>query len=308
MKIAIVGVGAIGSVYATMFAEAGHEVWAIDQWTEHVEAINRHGLTLTGFTGDRTVAMSASTSAADAGECDMYVIATKAAGAGAAAKAIAPFLGTDADVVTIQNGLGAADRITEHLPSSAVVVGVAQGFGAQMVKPGHSHQNNMQMLRLGELDGGDTDRLRALAAAWANAGFPVQAFDDIDQLIWEKFICNVAVGGPSVVSGLAVGPLLASDTWRPVALGCATEAYDVARALGIHLSFDDPVAYVDAFVARLPHAKPSMLQDHENGRRSELDAINGQVPVQAARVGIATPHNDEICERVREMEKQLRVQ
>ncbi len=305
MKIAVVGVGAIGSVYAALFAEAGHDVWAIDRWDEHVDAINRDGLTLTGFTGDRTVPMNASTEAADAGECDMYVIATKAGGAGAAASAIQPSVRPDSDVVTIQNGLGAADRITEHLPSSVVVVGVAQGFGAEMVKPGHSHQHNMQMLRLGELDGGDTDRLRAVAGVWAGAGFPVQTFDDIDQLIWEKFICNVAVGGPSVVSGLTIGALLASDRWRPVALGCATEAYDVARALGVNLSFDDPEAYVDVFVANLPDAKPSMLQDYENGRRSELDAINGHVPVQAAKVGLATPYNDTICEQVRKMEEQL---
>jgi len=305
MKIAVVGVGAIGSVYAALFAEAGHDVWAIDRWDEHVDAMNRDGLTLTGFTGDRTVAINASTEATDAGACDMYVIATKAAGAGAAASAIEPLLRPDTDVVTIQNGLGAADRITEHLPSSAVVVGVAQGFGAQMVKPGHSHQHNMQMLRLGELQGGTTDRLRALAAVWADASFPVQTFDDIDQLIWEKFICNVAVGGPSLVSGLAIGALLASDEWRPVALGCATEAFAVARALGVNLSFDDPEAYVDAFVAKLPQAKPSMLQDHENGRRSELDAINGQVPVQAARVGVATPFNDMICKQVQALEELL---
>ena len=121
MKTAVVGAGAMGSVYATLFAEAGHDVWAIDQWAEHVDAINRDGLTLTGFTGDRTVTMSASTSVADAGTCDMYVIATKAAGAGAAAKSIAPFVATDTNVVTIQNGLGAAARITEHIASEASI-------------------------------------------------------------------------------------------------------------------------------------------------------------------------------------------
>ena len=94
---------------------------------------------------------------------------------------------------------------------------------------------------------------------WADAGFPVQTFDDIDQLIWEKFICNVAVGGPSLVSRLPIGELLASETWRPVAMGCATEAFDVAKALGVNVPFDDPAAYVDAFSAKLPDAKPSML-------------------------------------------------
>jgi len=161
----------MGSVYAALFAEAGHDVWAIDQWAEHVDAINRDGLTLTGFTGDRTVTMSASTSVADAGTCDMYVIATKAAGAGAAAKSIAPFVATDTNVVTIQNGLGAAARITEHIPSDAVVVGVAQGFGAAMVGPGHSHQNGMKMLRLGELakaheHSGETARLDKVASTF----------------------------------------------------------------------------------------------------------------------------------------------
>ena len=305
MKIAIVGAGAMGSVYATLFAEAGHDVWAIDKWAEHVDAIERNGMTLTGFTGDRTVAMGAVTSVADAGQCDMYVIATKASGAGHAAEAIAPFVGTGTAVVTIQNGLGAAARITEHIAPEAVVVGVAQGFGAAMVGPGHSHQSGMKMLRLGELNGGETARLDKVAALWADAGFPVQTFADIDQLIWEKFICNVAVGGPSIVSGLPIGELLASDSWRPVATGCATEAFEVAKALGVALSFDDPVAYVDAFVAKMPDAKPSMLQDHQNGRRSELDAINGQVVEQGRKAGVPTPHNDEICNRVRDMEQEL---
>jgi len=305
LKIAVVGTGAIGSVYAVMFAEAGHDVWAVDTWGAHVDAINGNGLTVTGFTGDRTVAMHAVTSVSDADHCDMYVIATKASGAGVAAEAIVPFVEDTTMVVTIQNGLGAAERITEHLPASAVVLGVAQGFGANMVGPGHSHQNGMQMLRLGELGGGITDRLRRVETVWADAGFPVATIADIDQLVWEKFICNVAVGGPSVVAGVPVGELMASDQWRPVAMGCATEAYEVARALGVHLSFDDPVAYVDAFVAPLSGAKPSMLQDHENGRRSELDAINGQVPILGRRVGTPTPYNDSICEAVRELERNL---
>jgi len=86
MKIAVVGTGAMGSVYAVLFAEAGHDVWAIDTWPEHVDAINRDGLKLTGFTGDRTVEVKASTSVNDAGSCDMYVLATKVDGVGPAAR------------------------------------------------------------------------------------------------------------------------------------------------------------------------------------------------------------------------------
>ena len=81
-----------------------------------------------------------------------------------------------------------------------------------------------------------------------------------------------------------------------------TEAYEVGRALGVEFSYPDPVAYVDAFVARVPHAKPSMLQDHEARRPSEVDAINGQVPRLARRLGITTPHNDAVCAQVAELE------
>jgi len=305
VKIAVVGVGAIGSVYAALFAEAGHDVWAIDTWSEHVDAINRRGLTLTGFTGDRTVAMNASTLVADAGPCDLYVIATKTAGAASAAQAIAPLLPAEAYVVAIQNGLGAAERIIEHVPADQVMVGVAQGFGAEIIDPGHSNHKGMQMLRLGELNGGLTDRLRRIQQVWAGAGFPAKAFDNVGQLIWEKYVCNVAVGGPCLVSGLTVGQLVASADWRPVAMGCATEAFEIAQALGIELSFDDPVTYVDAFVAKLPDAKPSMLLDHENGRRSEIEAINGQVPILGRRVGMPTPYNDTICATVRTLEERM---
>src|SRR5687768_17930244 len=77
MKIAVVGAGAMGSVYAGILGDAGNEVWALDVWTEHVEAINRDGLTIEGASGRRTVRINATSDAADIGLCDLVVIATK---------------------------------------------------------------------------------------------------------------------------------------------------------------------------------------------------------------------------------------
>lgn len=305
MRIAVVGTGAMGSVYAAMFVEAGHDVVAVDIWSEHVEAINRDGLTLTGFSGDRTLAVAATTDVIDAADADLYVLATKANGVASAARSIAPQLAPGSLVVTIQNGLGARDRAVAHLPEDRLLLGVAQGFGASVAAPGRVHQNGMQQLRLGEPGGGMTDRLRTVERVWAEAGFPAKAYENIEQLIWEKFVCNVAIGAPCLISQLTVGELLADPAWRECATGCAQEAYDVALAKGIPMSYDDPVAYVEAFVARVPDAKPSMLQDHLAGRRSEVDAINGQVPIEGAKVGVPTPHNDDIVTRVRLLEAEL---
>ena len=108
MKITIVGAGAMGSLYAALFAEAvdpAHEVWAIDNWIENVAAINAHGLKLQGASGDRMVTnIKASTDVADAGQSDLFVIATKASAVGEAAKAIAQHMGPRSLVITMRLG------------------------------------------------------------------------------------------------------------------------------------------------------------------------------------------------------------
>ncbi|MEO0819415.1 MAG: 2-dehydropantoate 2-reductase [Pseudomonadota bacterium] len=303
MKIAIWGTGAMGCVYAALFREAGHEVWAIDPWAEHVRAIARDGLRIEGASGDRTVTgIHATAEIADAGACDLIVIATKAAGVGAAARAIAPVLQAETLVLTIQNGLGAAERIAEHMPTKSVLLGVADGFGASLRGPGHAHHNAMKLIRIGEIAGGLTDRAERLARLWQDAGFTARAFADIEQLIWEKFLCNVALSAPCTVFGVTVGELMADPERWKIALGAMLEAHEIAKARGTQLSFDDPVAYVTAFAARMPGARPSMLLDHMAGRRSELDAINGQVPLLGRRHAIATPYNDTLVAVLRQRE------
>ena len=171
-KIAIIGTGAMGSIYAVMMAEAGHEVWAVDSWQDHVSTINSVGLRLEGPGGDRTASsIRASSHAEDVGACDLYVIATKANAVGEAARAVAGLMRPDSLVLTIQNGLGAADRIAAHMATDNVLLGVADGFGASMRGPGHAHHNAMRLIRLGEIGGGITARLQRLEALWQAAGF-----------------------------------------------------------------------------------------------------------------------------------------
>ncbi|MEM7505297.1 MAG: 2-dehydropantoate 2-reductase [Pseudomonadota bacterium] len=302
MKIAIVGTGAMGSVYAALFAEAGHEVWCIDTWADHVAAL-RDGLRIEGFSGDRVVAgLNASTDPADAGACDLVILATKAAGVAPAAQAMAPLLGPDTPVLTMQNGLGAAERLSEHMDPARIMIGVAQAFGASMKGPGHAHHNNMSLIRIGELQGGLTDRAREIETLWAGAGFTAQAFDDIGKLVWEKFICNVAFSAPCTVFHRTIGEMKADPGSWALSIGCGTEAWSVAKALGIAVDIDDPEAYITAFAEKLLGGRPSMLLDHLAGRRSEIDAINGMVPLKGAEAGVATPFNDTVCAIVRARE------
>jgi 2-dehydropantoate 2-reductase len=302
MKIAVVGVGAMGSVYAGLLAEAGHEVWAIDVWPEHVAAIREHGLRVEGASGDRTVKLSATTDPAEAGACDLVILATKAAGVAPAAQALSPLLGEETPILTIQNGLGAAERLEQYVPSERILIGVAGGFAASMRGPGHAHHHGMELVRLGERAGGITPRLEAVAKVWEEAGFRVKTYDDIDQLVWEKFIVNVTFNGPCTAFLRSAKEVIEDPiTWR-VAMGCGREAFEAGRAKGVKFSFDDPEDYIQRFRERVPDARPSMLQDHEAGRRSEIDAINGMVPVVAKEVGTAAPYNEVITAVVKARE------
>src|SRR6185312_13259904 len=148
-----------------------------------------------------------------------------------------------------------------------VMTGVIGGFGASIVEPGHVHHHGMEMVRFGERSGPVTDRVELVADAWREAGFTVETFDDVDRLIWEKLICNVAFSGTCAVTGATIGQVLEDDAARSVALACATEADRVARARGVALRFDDAVDYVIRFGRTIPGARPSMLLDVLAGRR-----------------------------------------
>ena len=302
MKIAVVGTGAMGSVYAGLLAAAGNEVWAIDTWREHIDAIRTRGLRVEGASGDRTVRLDATADASEPGPCDLVIIATKADGVESAAASIEPLLGSDTLVLTIQNGLGAAERICRHLPPDNVLLGVAGGFGASIRGPGHAHHNGMELIRLGELGGGITERLERIGHVWRDAGFNVRCFDDIHQLVWEKFVCNVTFSGSCTIFECTIGGVLENEQAWKVASNCAAEAYAAGVAKGVHFSFDDPVAHVRQFGAKIPNSRPSMLQDYLAKRASEIDSINAMVPVVAREVGTAAPYNEVVTAIVKAKE------
>jgi 2-dehydropantoate 2-reductase len=304
MKISIIGAGAMGSVYAGLFAEAGYDVVAVDPWHDHVQEINDKGLHLTGASGDRFITgLRASTDASITAGSDLFVLATKGDAVGAAANSIAPFVTQHSLIVTIQNGLGAAERIGAHVATDQVLLGVADGFGASMKGPGHAHHSAMKLIRLGEIDGGVTERLARVTEIWKSAGFNAKEFADIQQLIWEKFLCNVTFSAPCAVFDCTLAEIMANPEWWVIATGCTREAYTAGRAENVNFSFDDPIAYVTAFGQSMPDARPSLALDHRAGRRSEINAINGMVPVISARHNLEAPYNKTLAAIIRAREE-----
>lgn len=303
LRIAILGTGATCSVYAGLLADAGYEVWAIDPWREHIAAIQAHGLRVTGASGDRVARPNAATEAHEVGPVDLVVIATKAGDIEPAARAARELLGPKTVVLPTQNGLGSRERVAAIVGPERVLVGVVGGFGASIVEPGHVHHHGMQLVRIGEISGPVSERVELVAEAWRRAGFPVRTYDDAERLVWEKLVCNVAFSGTCALTGLTIGGVLEDANAWGVATACATEAFQVARALGIELPFDDPVKWVGKFGRGIPGARPSMLLDVLAGRPTEVDVINGAIAPLAESVGLAAPVNRALTALVHALER-----
>ncbi len=301
-KVAVVGCGAMGSVYAVLMVDAGHEVHAVTLWPDHARAMAENGLRVEGASGDRTVRLHAATSTEGIGPCDLVIIATKAFDVEAAARSTLPLLGGTTVVQTIQNGLGSAERVAPIVGPERLAVGVVGGFGASLRAPGHVHHNGMEMVRFGAYAGLPRERLAASAAIWESAGFKVLLFDDLDRMVWEKLIVNVTFSATCCLTGMTIGEVMNEpNAWR-VARGCAEEAIAVARARGIRLQVGEPIEHIRRLGGRIPGARPSMLLDHLARRRSEIDVINGAIPREGERVGVATPVNEMVVALVKARE------
>ena len=187
------------------------------------------------------------------------------------------------------------------------MIGIAEGFGSSIPEPGHVHHEGMRLIRIGEMHGGMTDRVKRIEQIWNDAGFNVRAFSDVAIMIWEKFLCNVTLSAPCAVFDVTVGELMSDEAAWNVALGCTSEAYQLALAQGVTFSFDDPLRYVTEFAATIPHASPSMRLDHMARRPSEIDAINGQVVTLSHQLGLKAPYNESLCAVLRRREALLSI-
>jgi 2-dehydropantoate 2-reductase len=274
----------------------------VDAWVEHVAAINNHGLRVEGASGDRTVRVRAFTDIPSE-PAELVIVAVKAAHVSAVAAKLAGLLTYRTNVLTIQNGVGSADLLADHVSPHRLSIGIAAAFGAIMRGPGHAFHNGMNVMRIGPYSNMPMEQIEAIARVWRTAGFKTEAVSDVVAMQWEKLICNVAYSAPCALTGMTVGDMMDDPDMGPVSRAAAIEAWTVARALGIPINIEDPVDHVRKFAAGMPRARPSLLQDLEQHRRSEIDVINGAVPRAAAQVGIEAPVNSTLVALVKQRER-----
>ncbi|MEW6261809.1 MAG: 2-dehydropantoate 2-reductase [Thermodesulfobacteriota bacterium] len=289
MKIAIVGAGAMGSLFGGLLAEAGQDVWLLDVWPEHVETINRQGLSIERQGQVRTIKAQATTDPGRIGPADLVIVFVKSTQTAAAAVTARDLIGEAGVVLTLQNGLGNADVIAEVVDPRNVLAGTTS-HGATLLGPGVIRHAGIGATVIGAWSSRDQSSARRAAEVMTRAGISTQVAEDVKVLIWEKFLINVGINAITALCGVKNGQLLDLEVTRDLMRLAVEEAVAVAKAQGIPIK-DGAVERVYQVAAATGANRSSMGQDVDKRRQTEIAVINGAVVREAGRVGIPVPVN-----------------
>ena len=282
MKIAVMGAGAVGCYYGAMVARAGHSVVLIGR-SALVDAIRREGLLLESseFTG--RVNVEADTSPAAVKGAELVLFCVKSADTASAGAAVAPYLSPQASVLSLQNGVDNAARLSTVLGRHAIPVVVY--VAVETVAPGHVRHHGR-----GDLVIGPSDSSATIASLLTAAGVPTEVSARVLDALWAKLIINCAYNALSAISQLQYGELVRAPYVLETMRNIFNECVCVARADGITLPDDLWQNLLDISV-NMAGQRSSTAQDLARGRRSEIDHLNGYVVRRGQELGLSAPVN-----------------
>ncbi|WP_250536827.1 2-dehydropantoate 2-reductase [Caballeronia sp. AZ10_KS36] len=306
MKIAFLGAGALGCAIGSALTEGGHETWLVDRSEQHVKAMSRDGLQVDDERGTRRVKVRATMDSAEVGTVDVVIVLVKSFHTDSAMRGALDLVGPETVVLSLQNGLGHEDVLSEIVGRERVLAGKTY-VGGVLRSPGHI-QSGVTGKRtiIGELDGRMTSRVTAIADAFNSAGLTTTVSDNIIGTMWDKLLINVATGAITGVTGLTYGQLYDEPVLKATSLAAIEEAMATARAAGVALSIPTAEdAWKMAADGLSPAFKTSMLQSIEKSSVTEIDFINGAVVRWGQRLGVPTPVNSTLVACIKGIERAM---
>ncbi len=292
MKFAILGSGAVGGYYGARLARAGHDVTFIARGA-HLAAIREHGLAIRSpMLGDFVVRARAEEDTSRVGPVDVVVVAVKAYDNASALPLVRPMLGPSTTILPLQNGVDSVNELAASFGEDPVV-GATTYIGTALAAPGVIEQTGThRRIVLGEVFGRlprMSERVRSIAAALAESDIQAEAVEDGRIPIWEKFIFLVALAGFTGAARLPIGPVWADPVIRATFLEGCREIERLARAEGVPVAADT-VERISSYVGGIPGTmRSSLLIDLSQGKRIEVEQLQGSVVRRAARAGVSVP-------------------
>lgn len=284
-ELLIVGTGAMALLFGSMFTQAGVKVSFLGTWQEGLNALQENGIRVKQQEGDLIYPTQTFKNTADISKTQLAMLLVKSWQTERAADQLAQVLSPDGLVLTLQNGLGNLEILSDILGEDRVAQGVTT-YGATLLEPGLVRPGGTGLISLPQ-----HPRLQTMADLFQQAGLAVQQVPDLRGLIWGKLVINVAINPLSALLGVRNGLLLESEMARLIMGQAAEEAVEVAGAMGIELNFSDPLKAAEAVAEATAENQSSMLQDLNRGALTEIDVLCGAVTKLGRDHKVATPTN-----------------
>ena len=292
MKIAVLGSGAVGGYYGAKLAREGHDVTFIARGA-HLAAIRERGLQIKSpALGDFVVRAAAEEDTTRIGPVDLVLVAVKAYDNVTALPLIRPMIGQDTMVLTVQNGVDSASEVAAIAGEERVLGGTTY-IATALSTPGLIEQTGThRRIVFGEVFGSlprITDRARQIHEALAGADIQADVVGDGRVPIWEKFIFLVSLAGFTGATRLPIGPVWADPVIREQFLNGCREIEALARAEGVPVAADR-IQQIEQYVTTIPGSmRSSLLIDLSQGKKIEVEALQGSVVRRAAAAGVPVP-------------------
>jgi 2-dehydropantoate 2-reductase len=293
------GSGGVGAYYGGLLARQGNEVTFIARGA-HLQALRTNGLQVKSVHGDfEIVPARATDNPAEVGPVDLILFCVKTYDTDEAAKAIQPVVGPQTAVISLQNGVDAAEQIGKVVGVEHILGGVTH-ISSALEAPGIVRQvSQFRRITFGELDGTISARVQSIESVLKSTGVTAETTNDIRKMLWTKLVFISAASGFGSLTRLPMGDYRPVPETRAMILGLMREVEMVARAQGIALDADvveKSLAFMDAAA---PHIRASMQLDVEAGRRTELEAMIGVIGRKGRELRVPTPAADFIYAALR---------
>lgn len=305
MKIVIVGPGAMGCLLAHYLSKSKEELCILDKDRERAQKINQAGISVEGVSGRNQVKVKATTDANEIGAADLILICVKSYDTKEAVIKAKPLVGENTSVLTLQNGIGNIEIISEILGADKVIGGITNE-GATLLDTAKIRHAGKGETVIGRIDGTIPVQMRYIREVFNRVGLETRISRDIKGLLWSKLIINVGINALTAITRINNGRLVEFEGTRKILREAVTEAVKVAKRKRIKLIYDDPLAKVEAVCEATAGNVSSMLQDVLRKKRTEIDFINGVIVRQGQELGIATPINSILVDLVKTIESSYR--
>ena len=301
MKILVMGSGAVGTLFGSILLQGGQDVTLVEKRHEIVEAIQKNGLKITRGNDEKVYNINITNDITEVKNPDLIMFCVKSYDNITAAKDCLKVIGENTVVLTLQNGIGNYEVISEIVGKERTLVGTTT-YGSTQYAPGCTRGSEVGDISIGEFHGGVSERINKLAAALTDGGFTINTVEDVNSLIWTKLAVNVAINAVGALCRIKNGKTYELEPARLVQKQAVDEVITVAKAIGITMDYEGLYEYCIKVTQTTYANNCSMLQDVEAKNPTEVLAINGAVVSEGSKVGIKTPVNEVLTNLVRATE------